>query len=332
MDRHIRRLSLDLLRGFQVAARHLSFTRAAQELCVTQSAISREIKTLEEQLGQPLFHRVNRALQLTHAGEDLYRATTEALALIDAATSRLAGSDRTVAVTTITALASTWLVPRLMRFNRLNPGIDVRIAATNDAVDIERENLDVAIRYVLPGADIPDAELLVNYETFPVCSPALARDPSRPLRTPADLERHVRLDFETVLYGRRWYDWERWFGAFKLRPVGPAGTMRFSHYDQVIQAAVDGGGVAIGKRPHLMRHLRDGKLVAPLGTNWVAKLGGFYIVVRRDVATRSSVGTFVEWLRNEVRLDGELTAASDAGGRARKELGRPRVRASASDR
>src|SRR5512134_252444 len=253
MDRHIRRLSLDLLRGFQVAARHLSFTRAARELSVTQSAISREIKTLEEQLGHPLFHRVNRALQLTHAGEDLYRATTEALALIDATAARLAGSDRTVAVTTTTALASTWLAPRLSRFNRLNPRIDVRIAATNDTVDIERENLDVAIRFVLPGADTPDGELLVNYETFPVCSPALARDPSRPLRAPADLARHVRVDFETVLYGRRWYDWERWFGAFKLRPVAPAATMRFSHYDQVIQAAIDGVGVAIGKRPHLMR-------------------------------------------------------------------------------
>jgi DNA-binding transcriptional LysR family regulator len=103
MDKHIRRLSLDLLRGFQVAARHLSFTRAAQELCVTQSAISREIKTLEEQLGHPLFHRVNRALQLTHAGEDLYRATTEALALIDA-TARASLVRTDGGVTTTTAL------------------------------------------------------------------------------------------------------------------------------------------------------------------------------------------------------------------------------------
>jgi DNA-binding transcriptional LysR family regulator len=333
MDKHIRRLSLDLLRGFQVAARHLSFTRAAQELCVTQSAISREIKTLEEQLGQPLFHRVNRALQLTHAGEDLYRATTEALALIDATAARLAGSDRTLAVTTTTALASTWLVPRLLRFNRLHPGIDVRIAATNDTVDIERENLDIAIRYVLPGADIPDGELLVNYETFPVCAPAVARDPSRPLRTPADLALHVRLDFETVLYGRRWYDWERWFGAFKLRPVGPVGTMRFSHYDQVIQAAIDGVGIAIGKRPHLMRHLREGTLVAPFGMDWVAKLGGFYIVVRRDVAARDAVGTFVEWLRHEVGLDGELNSASGHGRRARQRTGgRSRIRGIAAAR
>jgi LysR family glycine cleavage system transcriptional activator len=109
--------------------------------------------------------------------------------------------------------------------------------------------------------------------------------------------------------------------------------MRFSHYDQVIQAAIDGVGVAIGKRPHLMRHLRDGKLVAPLGTDWVAKLGGFYIVLRRDVATRDAVGTFVEWLRSEVRLDGELIVASAPGGRARKQsASRPGTRAASSAR
>src|SRR6266568_5099426 len=131
MDKNLR-LSLDLLRGFRAAARHLSFTRAANELFVTQSAISREIKTLETQLGQPLFHRVNRALQLTHAGEQLYRAADEALALIDATTERLAGSGSTVAVTTTNALASLWLAPRLPRFNRIHPGIGVRVAASND--------------------------------------------------------------------------------------------------------------------------------------------------------------------------------------------------------
>jgi hypothetical protein len=119
-------LSLDLLLGFRVAARHLSFTRAAQELHVTQSAISREIKTLEEQIGQALFHRVHRALQLTRAGEELYRAADEALSHLDAVTDRLAGAGRTLAVQTTTGLASLWLAPRLPRFNRLHPQIDVR--------------------------------------------------------------------------------------------------------------------------------------------------------------------------------------------------------------
>jgi DNA-binding transcriptional LysR family regulator len=309
MDKNLR-LSLDLLRGFRAAARHLSFTRAARELFVTQSAISREIKKLEEQIGQPLFHRVNRALQLTHSGEELYRAADEALALIDAATVRLAGAGRSLGVTTTTALASLWLVPRLPRFTRRHPGIDVRIAATNDMFNLEREHLDIAIRYVPPGWDIPSGVRLVDYEIFPVCSPALARDKARPLRTPADLAGHVLLDFEAVLYGRPWYDWEQWFDAMKIRKGTRAGTLRFSHYDQVIQAALEGSGVAIGKRPHLTRHLRDGVLFAPFGREWVAGLGGFDIVVAESMARRDTVDAFVAWLRNEVRRDGELTLES----------------------
>ena len=327
------RVPLDLLRGFQVAARHLSFTRAARELFVTQSAISHEIKALEEQLGQPLFRRVNRGLALTVAGEELYRSIDEPLRLIDEATHRIAGTaaGRTISVTTTTALASTWLVPRLPRFTRTHPGIDVRIAASNEMLDLERERLDIAVRYVPPGADIPRGELLVEYQTFPVCAPRLARDRVRPLRTPEDLARHVRLDFEAVLYGRPWYDWERWFDANKLNPIEPAGTLRFSHYDQVIQAAIDGGGVAIGKRPHLERHLREGVLVAPFGRERVASLGGFDVVVARGAAERSAVAAFAAWLKNEVHQDAELAAARSgsaerpAGVRTRAARGEARA-------
>src|SRR5207248_2393414 len=131
-SRRAARLSLDLLRAFRSAARHLSFTRAAREQFVTQSAISRAIRTLEDQLGQPLFHRVNRALTLTHAGEELYRASDEALALIDTATDRLTGSAGALAVTTTTALASTWLVPRLPRSARYaRPQTSVRTSGSN---------------------------------------------------------------------------------------------------------------------------------------------------------------------------------------------------------
>src|SRR5204862_3818958 len=137
----IPRLSLDLLRGFRAAARHLSFTRAAQELFVTQSAISREIRTLEQQLGRPLFRRVNRGLELTKAGEELYRAVDEALERIDAAALRVSGAIRTLSVTTTVAMASTWLVPRLPRFARLHPEIDMRVMASNDWVDLERAQI-----------------------------------------------------------------------------------------------------------------------------------------------------------------------------------------------
>ena len=310
MDRRRQvRLSLDLLRGFCVAARHLSFTRAARELFVTQSAISREIKTLEEQLGTPLFHRVNRALQLTQAGQELYSAVDEALALIDAASMRVAGAWRALSVTTTVALASTWLVPRLPRFAQLHPEIDMRLVASNDAIDLEREHIDVAIRYVPSGAVTPSQEKLFDYEQFPVCSPALAKDRTRPLRAPADLSRHVLLDFETVLYGRPWYDWQQWLDAMKLRGTKGAGWLRFSHYDQVIEAALKGSGVAIGKRPHLSQHLRQGRLVAPLGAQSVAKPGAFYIEIS-DSAQRDAVELFLDWLRVEAQRDAKVPRKS----------------------
>ena len=132
------RLSLDLLRGFEAAARHSSFTRAAEELFLTQSAISREIKTLEEQLGQPLFARVNRGLSLTSAGQELYRGVREGLQLIDEATQSAASSDesRKLTVTTSVPLASLWLASRLPHFIAQHRDVDVRIVAADKALDL----------------------------------------------------------------------------------------------------------------------------------------------------------------------------------------------------
>jgi LysR family transcriptional regulator, glycine cleavage system transcriptional activator len=300
------RLSLDLLRGFRVAARHLSFTRAAEELFVTQSAISREIKTLEHQIGQALFHRVHRALQLTRAGEELYRAADEALTQLDAVTDRLTGSARTLTVTTTTALASLWLAPRLFRFSRLRPDINVRIVTSNDKPDLARDELDIAIRFVAAGADSPDAEVLMSCESFPVCSPALARNKGQSLSRVAELALHVRLDYETVRDGRRMSEWDFWFNAMKIRAVKPASTLWFPQFDQSIPAAIEGAGVAIGVLPHIAQQLRDGALCAPFGGDAVAKRGTFFVVLRPDVVGNDAANSFVSWLRSEARRDDRL--------------------------
>jgi len=227
---------------------------------------------------------------------------------------RVAGGWRTLAVTTTVALASTWLVPRLPRFAQLHPEIDMRLVASNDAIDLERERIDVAIRYVPAGAVARSQDKLFDYEQFPVCSPALAKDRERPLRTLADLSRHVLLDFETVLYGRPWYDWQQWLAAMKLRAVKGAGWLRFSHYDQVIEAAINGSGVAIGKRPHLAQHLRQGVIVAPLGAQCVVPAGAFYIEVS-DVAPRDVVDPFVDWVRSEAEQDAQAPPRRTASSR-----------------
>jgi DNA-binding transcriptional LysR family regulator len=329
MDRQrVPRLSLDLLRGFRAAARHLSFTHAARELFITQSAVSHQVKALEEQLGKPLFRRVNRSLQLTAAGAELFRAVDGALAQVDAAVQRLAGPWRTLSVTTTVALASTWLVPRLPGFQRAHPEIDLRVVATNDTVDLERDNIDIAIRFATLQMPAPSPDRIFDYVQFPVCAPSLARSRSNPLRAVADLARHVLIDFETVLYGRAWYDWEQWSHAMRLKDVRGSGWMRFSHYDQVIEAARKGSGVAIGKWPHLTDDLREGRLVAPLGKAGAAIVGGFYLEVATS-AERDATEAFVKWVRREARLADEqatpfldgTTRRSRAEGSSRRHSG-----------
>jgi DNA-binding transcriptional LysR family regulator len=310
------RLSLDLLRGFRAAARHLSFTRAAQELFITQSAISHEIKALEQQLGTPLFRRANRSLQLTDAGQELLHAVDEALSIVDAVAERITGTTKVFTVTTTVPLASLWLGPRLARFTRQSPTCHLRLLASNDVLDLEREPVDVAIRYLRNGTAPAAAERLCDYEIFPVCTPALARHRSRGIRTIADLSRHLLLDMETATNGRLWYDWRTWFDAMGIRGFKAAGSLRFSHYDQVVDAAREGSGVAIGKRPHLARHLKDGELVAPLGDASVAIPGGLYAVVSKT-APADVAATFIDWLHSEVRRDAGARPASSRARSAR---------------
>lgn len=314
---HRMRLSLDLLKGFEAAARHLSFTRAAEELFLTQSAISREIKTLEEQLGQPLFARVHRGLTLTHAGQVLYQAVGEALALIDEATLRVmpAKSGETLTVTTSVPLASMWLVPKLRRFVSLHPGVDVRSVASDHTLDLERQHLDVAIRWAAPSTTIPDAETLFRLEIFPVCTPALLRN--RPLKNAADLVNHVLLDFETITGAGRWSDWKPWLDAMNLRHLKPAGAMGFSHYDQVTQAVLDGTGVAIGRNAHNAHHLRDGLLIEPLGPNARVEFGAYVVLVASRARKRAVVADFVTWLHEEVRQDMEAATGKLSASRQR---------------
>ena len=298
------RLSLDLLRGFRTAARYLSFTRAAQELCVTQSAISHEVKALEEQLGTPLFARVNRTLKLTLAGDRLYRAVDEALTLIDATTEEVMGDGKALSITTTVPLASLWLGPRLPDFARQHPDFRLRVVASNDNLDIAREHIDIALRHTM-GTSPASGEWLFDYETFPVCSPTLLKQSGRSLSVTADLARHVLLDLETVRNGRPWNDWQQWFEAMKVRGLKPAGFLRFSHYDQVMAAAISGAGVAIGRWPHLASHLHREVLVAPLGDAGVARLGRFHLLVGA-AAPPGPTDAFRDWLRAEASRDARL--------------------------
>jgi DNA-binding transcriptional LysR family regulator len=294
--------SLDLIRGFEAAARQLSFTRAAAELHVTQSAVSRQIKTLEDHLGARLFTRLNRALKLTPDGESLFVTAQSVMRQLEEATARLTsrGDDRLLTVTTTISFAALWLVPRLARFRKTGAGTDVRLAATNDVTNLERDRIDVAIRFMEPGTAPTGAMPLTGEEVFPVCSPALLKERGRPLKKPADLARHVMLNYDDPAGQWPWLSWSQWLDAFRLRELKPAGIAHYSHYDQLIQAAIEGEGVALGRTPLIKRFLKSGALVAPFQDR-IATTREYFVIVAPHAAARPQAQRFVTWLQQEIR-------------------------------
>jgi len=235
--------SLGLLKAFEAAARFLSFTRAGTELFLSQSAVSRQIQQLEAQLGSPLFIRRTRALLLTAAGQQYYRDVSQALHQLREAGANLsnAGNSRIVTVTTTVTFASLWLVPQLTDFQQQHPDIEIRIAADNFVRDLERDHLDVAIRYASRKLTEPDAVRLFGERMLPVCGPQLLKGPkkNRP-RRPEDLNDFVLLHFEDPTIFTPWLSWEVWFETMKAPPPAPRGVLRFSHYDMMVRAAISG--------------------------------------------------------------------------------------------
>ena len=300
MHKTLRRLpSLDFLRGFEASGRLLSFTRAAAELHLTQSALSRQVAAIEDALGVPLFERRHRSLRLTAEGEAFHREITAHLEGI-ARAAESAGSTRRapgLTVTTTVSFASLWLIPRLPRFRAERPDVEVYVSAHDRNVDLARGEVDVAIRYVKRNAPLPaDALPMFGERMLPVVSPAVARDPRTPLRRPADLAKHVLLHLDDPEGRVPWINWSAWLAANGAADVKPAGSLRFSLYDQVIQATIDGQGVALGRVPLISGALERGQLVAPFGTRYDAPRG-YYAVPAPHAVAQPEVVAFVEWLR-----------------------------------
>ncbi len=296
--------SLDLLRGFEAAARNLSFTRAAEELFITQSAVSRQVKTIEDHLGVALFARRHRALLLTEAGHDLYRATAQALRQITDTAARIrerAGS-RTLTVTATIGFASLWLIPRLADFRSQRPDIDIRISANNKMLDLEREGLEVAVRYCVPKAAPEGAAKLFGEVVLPVCSPKLVTR-TAPLAAPGDLRHHILLHYERPDGVTPWLSWTVWLETMQLPGLKPAGSLRFSQYDQVIQAAIDGQGVALGTSPLVKQFIRQGRLIAPLEKKFESSRA-YYLVISAEAAGRPEVKDFAAWLVRQAKQEG----------------------------
>lgn len=298
--------SLDLLRGFEAAARRLSFTLAAEELFVTQSAVSRQVKALEADLGVALFERRHRAIRLTDAGRALYRATEQALRLLadTAAELRDGGARRAITVSCSAGFAALWLVPRLMDFREGHPEIDLRIDANNRILDLDREGIELAVRYCPPELAPTGATRLFGEEVFPVCAPSLLTRPGKPLAAPQDLRHHVLLHYGDDDSALPSASWTMWTEAMKLHDLKPAGSLRFGQYDQLIQAAVEGQGVALAIGPLVRRHVRQGRLVALFGKRF-ASPRGYYLVSSARGRRNAQARAFTDWLLRTAEQEAE---------------------------
>jgi len=283
--------SLNGLRAFEAVGRHQSFTRAAEELNVTQTAISHQIRTLEERLGLKLFHRHGRALRLTEAAKGYLPSVRSAFDELHDATDRLVRNDddTTLTVSTLTSFAAKWLVPRLGGFQDRHPELSIRIATSMAPVDFARDDVDVAIRY--GRGDWPGlrADLLIREDMFPVCSPKLLDGP-HPIRQPADLASHTLLHVVGFLD-----DWRVWLTAASVDDMDPTTGLRFDLIVHALQAAIDGLGVALGRTALIEGDLAAGRLVVPFDISLPIE-AAYYVVAPEQTADRPKIKAFREWL------------------------------------
>lgn len=305
--------SLNGLRAFEAAARHLSFTKAADELSVTQTAISHQIKRLEEELGLRLFIRQNRTLALTAQARDYLPGIRAAFQDLRLATERLKRkeNENVLTVSTLTSFATKWLVPRLSRFQELHPAIDVRVTTSTALVDFARDGVDVGIRYGRGKWDRLRADWLLADELFPVCSPALLKG-NPPLRKPEDLANHTLLHTTHDMED----DWRVWLTAACLPAnLSTQPGLTFDLALMTVQAAIDGLGVAIGRTAFVENDIAKGRLVVPFEMTLPIDFG-YYLVCPDAAADTPKIAAFRDWLLAASRRDKQPLSIVPSGPRA----------------
>ncbi|MFC3107299.1 LysR substrate-binding domain-containing protein [Undibacterium arcticum] len=286
---------LDLVRSFVAVGRSMSITLASQELCLTQSAVSRQIQALEAFLGYRLFVRGHRSIEFTNEGRRLFRSADAWLEQMSdvVAALRPTATEHAVTISASIGVTALWVLPRLGAFQLAAPEVDVRVAASNRFVDLERENIDLALRYCKP-ADAPDGAIhLFGEALVPVAHPSLA---VTAIEDPAQLSRQVLLEFDDV--SRPWLQWPDWLRCASAAKLKPKGILRFNQYDQVVQAALAGQGVALG-RLELVRPLLDqGKLKLATGRARTTVDYAYWLIARSGPVSRHA-GIVRDWILAE---------------------------------
>lgn len=286
-------------RAFLAVARHLNFRAAADELALTQSAVSRQIQALEDEVGVPLFLRHTRAVELTSAGAQLQRAVAPALERIDASVRlvRQTAGRKSVAITTWASFASMWLIPRMEAFQRDNPEIDIRIDATDTAVDLDTADVDLALRYALPGAVVRGGQRLFGEQLAVVASPWLLKA-NGPIRSPADLERFSLIEAGDAHRSHQleWLSWRRWFDTHGVPKLQPKRWLYFNYAHQIVQAALTGQGLALARMPLIADALASGDLVEVLPQHRLDSPLAYWLMVGPRSAPRPEIRAFCDWL------------------------------------
>ena len=316
MNRSTQRpLAVGPLRAFEAVARRSSFSAAAEDLHLTQPAISRQIKGLEEELGSPLFLRGTRRVELTVAGTQLLRGVIPLLQRLDTTVSQIrsARGRRHVSITTFASFASLWLLPRLALFQSAHPDIDIRISASDAMADLDDPDVDLALRYCHPDQAPVGATRLFGEVVTPAVGRGLAEQAARgqapPLVEAADLVRHTLIEEDDHRPSAEFLGWRHWLRQHGVPQLEPARWMLLNFTYQQVQAALAGQGVALARLPLVAEALERGELIEPFGASKrvLSPIAYWLIECQRGKAARPEVTLFARWLATQAEQTRRVT-------------------------
>jgi len=289
--------SLKSLRVFESVARNLSFRKAADELCVTHSAVSHQVKLLEEELGVLLFHRKGRSISLTKDGFYLYPVVSDSFDNIGEAVEHIRTSheSRTLTIQTYVTFGTTWLIPKLNDFQKQNPGVRTRISISFVDVDFEKDDADIGIIMGTPSWSHWEYEYLCDMDIFPVCAPSLLKNCK--LDTPDDLQHQTLIDVELAPD-----DWPDWLAAAGVEEGLCQPCLVVDNYLQAQESLYNGEGLAMARHSFAARDLKEGRLVKPYDIT-IPERGSWYMVYPKERSVKKEVGLFKDWLIEQIKQD-----------------------------